>query len=134
MKIAADNMKYSYFLCLIVLAFIINGCKENDDILPKEQISSPDQKYTAFSETHLQGGAAGSISDLVFIRQNYGNDTEKHLVFKSLRTKELKLHWTTSNVLLIEYKDADIIEFHNKLFYDYLKNDYLVEIVLERVF
>lgn len=121
-----SKIKYLISVCIILLS----GC--GSKITTNTKVVSPNGKFVAISTTHLAGGAAGSVSDVIYVVKKGQKYTDENIIFRSLNTKGLDIFWSKKNTLAIVYSQADIILFYNNIFYDKESNSYKVEVILEK--
>ena len=116
----------------LALLLLVTCCGLNEKVVVNTKVVSPDKEFEAVSTTHLGGGAAGYVSDIIYLIKKGDNFATKDIVFESSHTKGLDIHWLENNLLVISYKDADIRGFCNKMFFDEKNGIYKVEVILEK--
>ena len=92
-----------FFICATLL---YRGCQAifRTDYKEIQRASSPSHMYDVVFVLEMSGGAAGSVSQEVYLVNHAENIQYGELIFNSVHLESIKISWQNDSTIVIKYK------------------------------
>jgi len=118
------NIKNLSLVALVILsAFLVYllfqahrpGDYSGSDNQEVSRVPSPDSLIDAVEMANVGGPATATVVEQIYLVSSGGKPEPRTELFVAVHQDSLWLHWLNDRVLLVHYRDAEILFFNNKV-------------------